>query len=397
MVLSAPCSAPLPALFPAVSHTCEASSFQCLNGHCIPQRWACDGDADCQDGSDEDPADCGRARGCSSKPREMTPVPPKEGKHGEKGNRGCAVFFLYGKGNQRNPPNSDFFQKKSAMASSAPMGLASRPASTAMASPTAPMPRMSSTVVSTQGGCWDLGSKGCQAQGTKERGSGHYGVRAVCAGMVLSLLVLKTFCSSVKSGRCVWVCPNQCPPCWQSLPRCHPLLFSPEPLCTRYMDFVCKNRQQCLFHSMVCDGIVQCRDGSDEDANYAGCCKRDIAHLRALCMRRAGDRRERRHGEGTKPFQVTQTAALDSNTLLSQVQMPSAGAPSFLLHANPLVSLRAAQDPEFHRTCDQFSFQCQNGVCISLVWKCDGMDDCGDYSDEANCGEQYLEVPRHPL
>jgi len=60
------------------------------------------------------------------------------------------------------------------------------------------------------------------------------------------------------------------------------------------------------------------------------------------------------------------------------------------LYAKTLMSLRAtpaAQDPEFHRTCDQFSFQCQNGVCISLVWKCDGMDDCGDYSDEANCGE----------
>lgn len=48
----------------------------------------------------------------------------------------------------------------------------------------------------------------------------------------------------------------------------------------------------------------------------------------------------------------------------------------------------AAQDPEFHQTCDHFSFQCQNGMCISLVWKCDGMDDCGDYSDEANCGER---------
>lgn len=67
-----------------------------------------------------------------------------------------------------------------------------------------------------------------------------------------------------------------------------PVLPTPaEPLCTRYMDFVCKNRQQCLFHSMVCDGIIQCRDGSDEDANYAGCCKCHPGHL---CRGRGGHR-----------------------------------------------------------------------------------------------------------
>lgn len=79
--------------------------------------------------------------------------------------------------------------------------------------------------------------------------------------------------------------------------------------------------------------------------------------------------------------------ALDAIVCSEVWDCPVIPAQAFLdLYTKPLP---AAQDPEFHRTCDQFSFQCQNGVCISLVWKCDGMDDCGDYSDEANCGEQH--------
>ncbi|KAJ8401703.1 hypothetical protein AAFF_G00376740 [Aldrovandia affinis] len=89
-----------------------------------------------------------------------------------------------------------------------------------------------------------------------------------------------------------------------------------DPLCTRYMEFVCRSRAQCLFQSLVCDGIRHCADGSDEDPAYAGC---------------------------------------------------------------------SSQSPEFQKTCDGYNFRCENGVCVSMEWKCDGMDDCGDYSDEANC------------
>lgn len=37
----------------AVRKTCAAQDFICLNGQCLPKRWHCDGEPDCEDGSDE--------------------------------------------------------------------------------------------------------------------------------------------------------------------------------------------------------------------------------------------------------------------------------------------------------------------------------------------------------
>ena len=41
------------------NHTCSENEFVCQNGRCLRERWVCDLDNDCGDGSDEDPNMCG--------------------------------------------------------------------------------------------------------------------------------------------------------------------------------------------------------------------------------------------------------------------------------------------------------------------------------------------------
>ncbi|XP_071645621.1 low-density lipoprotein receptor isoform X6 [Temnothorax longispinosus] len=51
---------------------CKDTEFKCSNGRCIPNIWHCDGDRDCPDGTDEDPAVC-RSTPCSEREFECSP------------------------------------------------------------------------------------------------------------------------------------------------------------------------------------------------------------------------------------------------------------------------------------------------------------------------------------
>ena len=47
-------------------------------------------------------------------------------------------------------------------------------------------------------------------------------------------------------------------------------------------------------------------------------------------------------------------------------------------------------------TCHKdVEFMCRNGECIAAAWKCDGEEDCGDKSDELDCGMLSLYHTEH--
>ena len=40
--------------------------------------------------------------------------------------------------------------------------------------------------------------------------------------------------------------------------------------------------------------------------------------------------------------------------------------------------------------CPEDKFKCKSGSCIPIAWHCDTDDDCGDGSDELNCGSELF-------
>ncbi|XP_038147474.1 low-density lipoprotein receptor-like [Cyprinodon tularosa] len=122
--------------------------------------------------------------------------------------------------------------------------------------------------------------------------------------------------------------------------------------CGKY-EFACHSRG-CIPTKLLCNGIDNCGDGSDEDScrNCSGgsfsCGPTDVCLLRdKLC----DGQRDCKDGRD------------ESQVLCGSVQ----------------------GSPQRSMTCAASEFQCGDGECIRHAWRCDHSPDCSDNSDEENC------------
>lgn len=124
-----------------------------------------------------------------------------------------------------------------------------------------------------------------------------------------------------------------------------PLSLSPaaeNSSCNIHTEFECGNGE-CINYQLTCDGVAHCKDKSDEKMQYCG----------------------KRH------------------------KVPSEVFDPFPAHLR--ISLFAV-----NRSCRKGFRPCYNQRCVANSRFCDGIDDCGDNSDEAYCSSKSKLV-RSPI
>ncbi|XP_023799016.1 prolow-density lipoprotein receptor-related protein 1 [Cyanistes caeruleus] len=144
-------------------------------------------------------------------------------------------------------------------------------------------------------------------------------------------------------------------------------------------EFECGNGD-CIDFSRTCDGVVHCKDKSDEKQSYCSSrkCKKGYLHCmngRCVASRywcdgvdNCGDNSDEVpcNSEclpGTRPAPARAPSAAWDRDSGSRRDLPSASV--------------------YNNTCDEREFMCGNRQCIPKHFVCDHDDDCGDGSDES--------------
>ncbi|TRY92935.1 hypothetical protein DNTS_033821 [Danionella cerebrum] len=156
-------------------------------------------------------------------------------------------------------------------------------------------------------------------------------------------------------------------------------------------EFQCKNKR-CIPISWHCDGVPDCADGSDEEADSCAektCKPGQFQCKTGLCIPQSyvcdaendcgdnSDEPDTCMGPDHRCDAETEFSC-KSNYRCIPLWAVCDGTNDCLDNSDE----QSCQE----LTCDPLGdFRCDNHRCVPVRWRCDGNDDCGDESDERNC------------
>ncbi|KAJ8924543.1 hypothetical protein NQ315_000691, partial [Exocentrus adspersus] len=131
--------------------------------------------------------------------------------------------------------------------------------------------------------------------------------------------------------------------------------------CDEETEFTCEankdwNRAQCIPRKWLCDGDPDCVDGADENSTLHNCASPQPC--------------------SDDQFTCANGRCINKGWLCDHDNDCGDGTDE------------GKECNSKYKTCSSQEFTCQNFKCIRNQYRCDGEDDCGDHSDEVNCKKE---------
>uniref|UniRef100_A0A8U8BUY5 Low-density lipoprotein receptor-related protein 2 n=1 Tax=Geospiza parvula TaxID=87175 RepID=A0A8U8BUY5_GEOPR len=410
---------------------CDTGFFTCLNGHCISERWKCDNDNDCGDGSDElesvcafhtcQPTafTCGNGRrvpyhyrsdhynDCGDNSDELGCLFRTCDSHTEfTCNNGRCISLQYVCNGVNNCYDNGTSDERNCPERTCQSGF------TKCQSTNICIPR--TYLCDGDNDCGDMSDESPTHCGNEFRCTSGRCIPAHwycdqgidCAdGSDEPASCGKSTCSSDQfrcdDGRCIpatWICDgdNDCGDMSDEDQRHNCANRN----CTA-AEFTCANNRpplrRCIPRAWVCDGDADCSDALDEHQNCTrrSCTENEFTCSNGLCIRNTyrcdrrndcGDSSDER-GCIYEPCQQHQFTC-QNGRCISKAYVCD-GDNDCGDESDELEHL--CSTPE--ATCSPHHFKCDNGNCIELVKVCNRLDDCLDNSDEKGCGVNECSDP----
>ncbi|KRF94154.1 uncharacterized protein Dmoj_GI15893, isoform G [Drosophila mojavensis] len=339
---------------------CDADHFKCQNNVCIPIRLRCDGFHHCNDRSDE--ADCDRYRPPTTTRRPVTLAPTRY------------PWVTYGPAPLER------------LTTAAPPLFRVTPAATRPT--TNPIPITTRGVASTTD---RLTANDCRRDQFFCDES-CFDRSILCDGNIDCIDRSDERDCHLHTTRHPLYPPLPCPQhtcpsgrCYTESERCdgrrHCEDSSDEANCCASDQFRCRDGN-CVSQDDVCNGIRQCMDGSDEENcdilqcqhNQFRCRNGQCVSLTARCNGKTDcqDSSDESNCASYRPASPTTTTTTTATTTTTTTVAPTT---TTVLPVGPLRII-----------CPPTAFRCENGPCIALTARCNGVIDCPfDASDELDC------------